>query len=145
MFCINGHAWEVPEGRDPGEIGNMDISGVGEPGYHFINATTNSPLPEFPEAILSGVQEPTVTKCGVEIAEFSDGTTVMRQRIYLNKVFGSLRDKHRILTPDQFRGVFQVGNTLSETLNLFVNADDMQVDGDPGSRQYKGMSVPKKD
>ena len=88
-----------------------------------------------PDPMLSN--EPTVTKCGVESAHFSNGITILRQRPYLNINFAGLRNAHDILQSDTFRSVFQVGRTLSETQRLFANPGDIQVDGDPGDARKR--------
>lgn len=85
--------------------------------------------------------EPIVTTVGVEVANFSDKSLVLRQRFYMNPKFISLRNKHEILTPDVFRMVFKVGRTLSETLKYFAHPelmeDESQVDGDPGDARKR--------
>ena len=84
---------------------------------------------------------PTVVAVNTEVANFSDKSLVLRQRSYMNRNFAALRNKHEILTPDVFRGVFKVGRTLSETLKYFAHPELMeeesQVDGDPGDARKR--------
>ena|ERR1700677_2777564 len=82
-------------------------------------------------------KEPFVTKVGTESAHFSNGVTILRQRPYLNINFANIRNAHDILQSDTFRGVFQVGRTLSEAQRLFANPEDNQVDGDPGDARSR--------
>jgi hypothetical protein len=83
--------------------------------------------------------EPYVTKVNTEVAEFSDGTSVLRQRPYINPLFAGLRPKHAIIGSDQFRLAFAEGTPLSEAQKGLANPETLEIDGDPGSPWGKAL------
>ena len=72
------------------------------------------------------MSETVVTSCTSELATFSDGTSILRQRPYLNAEFGL----NAITQPDFFRGVFVMGSTKEECKARLANPVDIPTGGD---------------
>lgn len=73
------------------------------------------------------MSEVTVVNCTTEVANFSDGTFVMRQKPWLNTCKGISLG---ITQPDFFRGVFRVGRTIEECKKVLADPGDLPLGGD---------------
>lgn len=77
--------------------------------------------------------EATVTDVTVEVATFTDGSNVVRQRPTLNEEFSGLfLQNNGVLQPDQFVHVYEIGRTKSEIKQLLRDPSLSQTtDGTP--------------
>lgn len=65
----------------------------------------------------------TITKATKEVADFSDKTSVLRQRAHLNLTFKTFAPKILSLHPDMFPDVFTIDSTASEVVARLGGSD----------------------